>query len=59
MLGDKVVLWRGNEVQVVDTYGQLLWSVEFSKTVTGVSVHGDTLVCGAGVLTAFLQRGDR
>ena len=58
MLGDDIVLARGNEVQVMDTYGRLLWSVEFSKTVTGIAAHGDTLVCAAGVLTAF-RRKDR
>jgi hypothetical protein len=56
MLGDDVVLWRGNEVQVLDTNGQLLWSVEFSKSITGVAAHADTLVCAAGVLTAFRRR---
>ena len=58
MLGDDVVLWRGNEVQVMDMDGRLLWSVEFSKTVTAVAVHGDTLVCAAGVLSAFRRRRD-
>ena len=58
MLGDDVVLWRGNEVQVLDAKGQLLWSVEFSKSITGVAAHGDTLVCAAGVLTAFRRRRD-
>ena len=43
MLGDDVVLWRGNEVQVLDANGQLLWSVEFSKSIAGVAAHGDTL----------------
>ncbi|MGA7894158.1 MAG: DnaJ domain-containing protein [Candidatus Sulfotelmatobacter sp.] len=56
MLGDDVVLWRGNEVQVLNASGQLLWSVEFSKSITGVAAHGDTLVCAAGVLTAFRRR---
>jgi hypothetical protein len=56
MLGDDVVLWRGNEVQVLDPNGRLLWSVEFSKSITGVAAHGDTLVCAAGVLTAFRRR---
>jgi outer membrane protein assembly factor BamB/Flp pilus assembly protein TadD len=56
MLGEDVVLWRGNEVQVLDTNGQLLWSVEFSKSITGVAAHADTLVCAAGVLTAFRRR---
>jgi hypothetical protein len=56
MLGDDVVLWRGNQVQVLDPNGQLLWSVEFSKSITGVAAHGDMLVCAAGVLTAFRRR---
>ena len=56
ILGDDIVLARGNEVQVMDTYGRLLWSVEFSKTVTGIAAHGDTLVCAAGVLTAFRRK---
>ena len=56
MLGDDVVLWRGNEVQLMDADGQLLWSVEFSKSITGVAAQGDTLVCAAGVLTAFRRR---
>ncbi len=56
MLGDDIVLARCNEVQVMDTYGRLLWSVEFSKTVTGIAAHGDTLVCTAGVLTAFRRK---
>ena len=58
MLDDDVVLWRGNDLQVMDAFGRLLWYVEFSKTVTGVAVHGDTLVCAAGVLTAFRRRRD-
>lgn len=58
MLGDDVVLWRGNEVQVLDPDGRLLWSVEFSKSITGVAAHGDTLVCAAGVLAAFLRRNN-
>lgn len=53
MLGDDVVLWRGNEVHVLDASGQLLWSVEFSKSIVGIAAHGDTLVCAAGVLAAF------
>jgi hypothetical protein len=56
MLGDDVVLCRGNEVQLINADGQLLWSVEFSKSITGVAAHGDTLVCAAGVLTAFRRR---
>jgi tetratricopeptide (TPR) repeat protein len=56
MLGDDVVLWRGNEVQVMDADGRLLWAAEFSKTITAVAAHDDTLVCAAGVLTGFRRR---
>ena len=59
MLGDDVVLWRGNEVQVMDADGQLLWAVEFSKSIADVAAHGDALVCAAGVLTAFRRRRNR
>ena len=52
-IGDDVVLWPGNEVQVLDTDGQALWSVEFSKSITGVATRGDKVVCAAGVLAAF------
>ena len=59
MLGDDVVLWRGNEVQLMDADGQMLWAVEFSKSIAGVAAHGDTLVCAAGVLAAFRPRGKK
>jgi outer membrane protein assembly factor BamB len=58
MFGDDVVLWRGNEVQVLDASGRVLWAVEFSKTVTGVAARGDILVCAAGVLTSFQRHRD-
>lgn len=53
MLGDDVVLWRRNDVQVMNSYGQLIFSIEFSKTVRSVVTHGNTILCAAGVLTAF------
>lgn len=53
MLGDRVVLGSKKEVHVMDEHGQLLWLAEFSKTVTNIAAVGDTLVCAAGVLTAF------
>jgi hypothetical protein len=58
MLGDDVVLWRGNEVHLLDAGGQLLWSVEFSRSIVGIAAHGDTLVCAAGVLAAFRRRSN-
>jgi tetratricopeptide (TPR) repeat protein len=58
MLGDDVVLWRGNEVHVMASGGQLLWSAEFSKNITSLAAAGDTLVCAAGVLTAFRRIGN-
>ena len=53
MFGDDVVLWRQNEIKVINHHGRLLWSVEFSKSITHVVAHGDMLVCAAGVLAAF------
>jgi len=53
MFGDDVVLWRRNMLQVMNAYGQLMWSVEFSKSITNVLAQGDRLVCAAGALTAF------
>jgi tetratricopeptide (TPR) repeat protein len=56
MLGDDLVLWRRNEVQVMNAYGRLLWSLEFSMNITNVVAHADQLLCAAGVLTAFRRR---
>ena len=56
MFDDEVVLSRGRSVGVVGPHGRVVWSVEFSKTVTDVVTHGDTLVCAAGVLAAFRRR---
>lgn len=56
MFGDDVVLWRGNAVQLLDSYGRLMWCVEFSKSVVSVVVCGDTLICAAGVLAGFRRQ---
>jgi hypothetical protein len=57
MLGEDVALWRKNQLQVMDGYGRLLWSVEFSKRISGVSVHGDLIISAAGaVLAGFCRR---
>jgi hypothetical protein len=56
MFGDDVVLWRRNEVRVMNAYGQLLWSIEFSKSITNVVARDDILLCAASVLTAFRRR---
>jgi hypothetical protein len=53
MFGDHVVMWRGNEVKLLDNRGRLIWCVEFSKSVTSIAAYGDTLVCAAGVLAGF------
>jgi hypothetical protein len=42
----------------MDAYGRVLWAVEFSRTITGVAAHGETLVCAAGVLTGFRRHRD-
>lgn len=59
MFGDDVVSWRGSEVQLMDADGQRLWAVEFSKSISGVAAHGETLVCAAGVLAAFRRRRNK
>jgi tetratricopeptide (TPR) repeat protein len=56
MLGDDVVLWGGKHLHVMDQDGRLLWSVEFSKTLSAVTAHEDVLLCAAGVLAAFRRR---
>jgi len=56
MLGEDVALWRGNQLQVMDSYGRLLWSVEFAKRITGVSVREDLIISAAGVLAGFRRR---
>jgi hypothetical protein len=43
----------------MDADGQMLWVVEFSKSIAGAAAHGDTLVCAAGVLAAFRRRGNK
>lgn len=55
MLGDNVVLWRGNEVQVVSPRKNLL-SLEFSKNVSGVVSCNDVFLCAGGVLAAFKRK---
>lgn len=57
MFGNDVVLWRGNEVTLLDHNGRSIWCVEFSKSVANVVGRGDTLLCAAGVLAAF-RRSD-
>ena len=53
MFGDDVVLWRRNEIQLLDSYGRSIWGVEFSKSVGTVVARGDTLICAAGALAGF------
>jgi hypothetical protein len=58
MLRDDVVIWNRNEVKVMDSYGRRLYALEFSKSISGVVAHGDTLYCAtAGALTAFRRSG--
>jgi hypothetical protein len=55
MLGDDVVLWRRNDVSVMDSRGRILYALEFSKSIAGIVAHGSTLFCAAGVLAAFTR----
>jgi tetratricopeptide (TPR) repeat protein len=56
MLQDDIVLWRRNEVQVMNPNGRLMFSLEFSKSVTDVVASGHMLLCAGGVLAAFRRR---
>lgn len=53
MWGEHVVLWRRNDLAVLDTFGRILYALEFSKTITCVSIHEDVLYCAAGALVAI------
>lgn len=53
MFGAEVVLWRRNDLEVIDRVGKVLWRAEFSKAITHVATYGGTLVCAAGPLIAF------
>jgi len=55
MLGNDVILWRGNEVHVVAPEKTLL-SLEFSKSVHNVVSCGDVFLCVGGVLAAFKRK---
>jgi tetratricopeptide (TPR) repeat protein/outer membrane protein assembly factor BamB len=59
MLGNDVVLSRRNELKVMDTYGRVLYALEFSKSLAAVVAHDDTLLCAAGVLAAFRRRAEQ
>lgn len=51
--GDGLYLWHRNRLDVVDRTGHTVWRAEFSKNISAVAAHGDTLVCAAGVVAAF------
>lgn len=56
MLQEDIVLWRRNEIQVMSPHGRLMYSLEFSKSITGVAASGNLLLCAGGVLAAFRRR---
>jgi hypothetical protein len=51
--GDSIVVWRDNNLQVVERSGAVAWEVEFAKRLVTAEVVGDALVCAAGALMAF------
>lgn len=53
LIGDDVVVSRGNELWVLDRHGHKQWAAEFSKRVTKVIAEGSRIVCAAGVLAGF------
>ncbi len=59
MCGEDLVLWNGNEIELIDTSGHVRWSAAFSKRLTHVAAQGDRLVCAAGACTVFRRAGER
>ena len=55
MLGNEVVLWRGNGASVVAQEKTLL-SLEFSKSIHNVVSCGEVFLCVGGVLAAFKRK---
>jgi hypothetical protein len=57
MWGEHLVLWRRNDLAILDTFGRILYALEFSKSIAGVTVRDNVLYCAAGALVAF-SRGE-
>jgi tetratricopeptide (TPR) repeat protein len=55
--GDSIVVWRYNNLQVVERSGAVAWEVEFAKAIATAEVVGDELICAAGALMAFGRSG--
>ena len=53
LLGDDIVVSRGNEVWVLDHLGRRLWAAEFSRRVTRMAAQESRIVCAAGVVAVF------
>jgi tetratricopeptide (TPR) repeat protein len=53
MLGENIVLLGGKNLDIVNELGQRIWSVEFSRSISGVAVRNDTIICAAGDLEVF------
>jgi len=56
MLQEDIVLWRSNNLTVMDPNGRLIYSVEFSKSIREVVTIGNMILCRGGVLAAFRRR---
>lgn len=53
MWGEHIVLWRRNDLTVLDSFGRTLYALEFSKSIAGVTIRDSILYCAAGALVAF------
>ncbi len=51
--GDAVVVWRDNNLRVVDRAGATIWDVDFAKKLVAVDVVGDEIICAAGAVMVF------
>ncbi len=52
-IGNDVLIFRDNRVEVLDSEGRHVWIAEFAKKVVEVAWHSDLLICAAGALCAF------
>lgn len=56
-LDEDLVVWRENNLRVVDRSGATLWDVDFAKRLVAIDVVGHELVCAAGAVMVFAKTG--
>lgn len=53
MLDKNLIVWGNKKLNILNKWGERIYSIEFSKAISNVAVYNDMLICSAGVLTAF------